>query len=79
MNLEKMSLEELISLRERVNKEIEYKQPKLKDYVVRYGDSLRDSSEWYCEAKSENNAKTLFRNEFGYNYIKIQSVKEINK
>lgn len=72
-----MSLEELEMLKKSVEEEIKKKQPVLKDYVVMYGDSLKYARRWYCEAKNESHAKTLFRNEFGYNYIKIQYAKEV--
>jgi hypothetical protein len=50
----------------------------LKKFKVLYGD-YRDPSEFYCEAKNAEQAKTLFRRKYGYNYIKIQRVIEINE
>lgn len=48
----------------------------MKTFEVRYGD-YRDPGKWKVEAKSKENAKTLFRQKFGFNSIKIQEVVEV--
>ena len=45
-------------------------------YMVKYGERLNDLSSWTTEANSPEHAKRLFREKFGFNFIKIQSVKE---
>lgn len=47
-----------------------------KIYVVKYGEGIRNLPEWECEASSAGEAKRLFREVFGFNFIKIQYVEE---
>lgn len=49
----------------------------LKTFKVYYGE-YRDPSTWECEAKNAEHAKTLFRKKFGFDFIKIQKVVEVN-
>lgn len=51
----------------------------MKTYEVQYGDDLRFLASWNCEANNAEHAKSLFRKEFGFNYIKIQRVIEVSK